>query len=567
MDPKNRQELHGLLSALLDGALEPGQESRLGGLLRQDPEARDLYLAYFGLHADLALRGEQREGAPPARSASTEAAHGVPIEVEPAKLDPDRASSARGTSLPPFGASRRTRYLAAGALGLAGLAAGLLLVLSPSWKRPQNISPPSNQGAEPIDHTVAVLLQAPGAEWEETDLPARVGAPLPPGWLRLKAGFAHIEFYNGAMVILEGPAEFQLISRTEAYCARGKLRATVPPQAQGFTIGSPKMDLVDRGTEFGLQVSAGGKTEVHVFQGKVELYNPGSSRETPSPRKLTTGQGGRLDDSGAVRPIALNADAFLTAQKLADRSRAETLRRQQNWLATSEALRRDPHLLVYYPFQAEQSWSRTLLDQAAGRRQPRDGAIVGCSWVTGRWPGKQGLEFKRVSDRVRLHVPGTFDALTLMAWVRVDALPNVNNSLFMTDGWPEGAPHWQIGNNGTLILGVRAPAKTRNPHYHAPNVLQPERLGQWLHLAVVYDRDGGLVTHYVDGRPVAQEAMVVNIPLRIGDAEIGNWNVAAGRASQPIRYFSGCMDEFMLFDRALSAREVEQLYNQGRPAF
>ena len=47
----------------------------------------------------------------------------------------------------------------------------------------------------------------------------------------LKSGHAQIEFYSGARVILEGPAEFELISRTEAFCKRGKLRNVIrwPP--------------------------------------------------------------------------------------------------------------------------------------------------------------------------------------------------------------------------------------------------------------------------------------------------------------------------------------------------
>src|SRR2546423_365918 len=85
------------------------------------------------------------------------------------------------------------------------------------------------------------------------------------------------------------------------------------------------------------------------------------------------------------------------------------------------------------------------------------GPSSGCAWVTGRWPGKKGLEFKRVSDRVRLHVPGAFDSLTLAVWARVDALPNRNNSLLMADAWNEGGAHWQIGETGTIILGIRAP--------------------------------------------------------------------------------------------------------------
>jgi hypothetical protein len=565
MDPKDRQELHELLSVLLDGALGAEQQDRLGELLRQHAEAREFYLAYFGLHADLALRGEQRDFLQAPLPTTAEGTQGQPIEAEQPEVEPPRAFPVRGASPPPSHIPHRSRFVLWGALGLSGLAAALLVALLIPWQRPRDVSTSEDQAAEATDSTVAVLLQAPGAVWGETNLSTRTGAPLAPGWLRLKSGFAQIEFYSGATVILEGPAELQLISRMEAYCARGKLRATVPPQAQGFTIGSPELALVDRGTEFGLEVGAGGKTEVHVFQGKVELHNPGSPREALPPKELTTGQGVRLDDPGIVRPIELNPAGFQTAQDLAARSREATRRRQQDWLAASEALRRDPSLLVYYPFEAEQPWSRTLLDQARGRQQPQDGAIVGCSWAAGRWQGKRGLEFKRVGDRVRLHVPGEFDALTLAAWVRVDALPNRNNSLFMTDGWKEGAAHWQIGDAGMLILGVKAPREVRNAHYHAPGVLTPERWGQWLHLAVVYDRLGGLVTQYVDGRSVMQEPVLLDIPLRLGDAEIGNWSTGPGGSRQPIRNFSGCMDEFMLFSRPLSAVEIEQLYNQGRP--
>src|SRR5262249_2658400 len=170
--------------------------------------------------------------------------------------------------------------------------------------------------AEPIDNTVAVLLQAPGAEWEETGLPLRAGAPLPPVRLLLKAGFAHLEFYSGATVILQAPADFQLIARSEAYCARGKLWATVPPQAQGFTIRSPKLNLVDRGTEFGLQVGSDERTEVHVFRGKVELYDTGAGQDKAA-KELTTGRGLRLDGPGQGRAIPSDPAAFRTPQDLA----------------------------------------------------------------------------------------------------------------------------------------------------------------------------------------------------------------------------------------------------------
>src|SRR5439155_7460122 len=141
-----------------------------------------------------------------------------------------------------------------------------------------------------------------------------------------------------------------------------------------------------------------------------------------------TGQSVRLDGP-VVQPIELNSAAFRTAKDLVARSADATRTRHQEWLEDRAALRKDPSLLVHYSFAAEHLWSRTLLDQVGGGSEPHDGVIVGCSWVTGRWPGIQGLEFKRVSDRVRFRVPGEFDPATLAAWVRVDALPNRTNSL------------------------------------------------------------------------------------------------------------------------------------------
>src|SRR5262249_30414604 len=169
-------------------------------------------------------------------------------------------------------------------------------------------------------------------------------------------------------------------------------------------------------------------------------------------QELTTGRGLRLEGPGKGSPIPSDPAAFPTAQVLAERAEAEMRHRHEDWKAASTALRQDPDLVVYYSFEPEPAWSRTLTDRAARQPERNDGAVVGCEWATGRWPGKQGLEFKRVSDRVRFNVPGEFDALTLAAWVRVDALPNRFNSLMMTDGWDEAAPHWHIGAEGKVEL-------------------------------------------------------------------------------------------------------------------
>jgi hypothetical protein len=559
-------ELRPLLDALCEETITPEQMRRLEELVLAHPEAEAHYVRYMSFYADLI---RQFSGPPPgtAGAATVGGAAGVTVASPVAGMPAAPAVVAPVVPAADPGRPRggRLRFLAWGTV--AGLAAGLLLGL---WLGVVPRRPAGHPaGGEATDDSVAVLLHTNRAEWEETGMPTRAGAPLPPGRLVLKSGSAQIEFYSGATVVLEGPTEFQLVSRTRAYCARGKLRARVPPHAQGFAVGSPAVNLIDRGTEFGLDVR-GGKTEVHVFEGKVDLYDPGADPKAPPRTELTTGQGLSVDGAGG-RPVTPDPAAFLTAGGLADRSAADTARRRAEWDAASRALRRDPALVVYYPFEVDASWDRRLRDEAGDRQLPRDGAIVGCAWGAGRWPGRQGLEFKRVGDRVRLHVPGEFRSLTLAAWVRPDALPNTNNALLMAEGWEEGEPHWQIGSDGTVILGIKGPPdynpvpNVRGPQYRAVGVLTPEYLGRWVHLAVAYDADAGVVVHYLDGRPVARTPVELDLPIRIGDAELGNWTAAMFRTRNPVRNFSGGIDEFLLFSRPLAGAEVERLYAQGRP--
>jgi Concanavalin A-like lectin/glucanases superfamily/FecR protein len=552
LPPDEFDELRALLDALCEETITAEQVRRLEELVLRYPEAEAYYVQYMSLFADLG-----RHFAVPGGRAERSLHERLGARAQSPQAGGQEMKAPRAGRR----ASRSVRLLVSWS---AAVAAGLLVAVA-LWPRPPVAPPLAEQGGEPLDDTVAVLVQASGAEWEDTGMPTRVGAPLPPGRLHLKAGVAQLEFYNGAIVILQGPADLRLVSRREAYCAQGKLRTTVPPPAQGFTIRSPKADLVDRGTEFGLQVDAGERTEVHVFEGKVELYDPGSDPGAAPHQDLTTGQGVRVDGPGVVRPIPPNPAAFLTARQLAARAVSEIEQRHKEWLAASAALRRDPDVVVYYPLQGEPAWSRVVVNQAAGRRQPGDGVIVGCTWGTGRWPGKQGLEFRQVSDRVRLHIPGQFDGLTLLAWVRVDALPNRYSSLLMTDGWEGGAPHWHIRQDGKISMGVQGIDRAPASHYFTSVVFTPERFGQWSQLAVVYDRDGGEVCHYLDGRRVKQTAVKLDIPLHLGDAEIGNWNTGSRSDKYPIRYLSGCMDEFVVFARALSGPEIERLYQQGRP--
>ena len=220
------------------------------------------------------------------------------------------------------------RRLPRWALWSAALAASVLLVIAlirtiGLRAKPENGASGSEMASEATTAAVAVLTRTVNAQWADGSEAPRPGSLLVPGELKLKSGLAQIEFFSGARVVLEGPAEFSLVSTNEGFCRLGRLTAEVPPQAQGFRVGTPQQDVVDRGTAFGVEVR-GAASEVHVFKGKVELHEKDARREDLGEGEAAAVEGGKR------RRVAANAAAFVSAAEL-DRAPDAERRWRDGW--------------------------------------------------------------------------------------------------------------------------------------------------------------------------------------------------------------------------------------------
>ncbi|MDA0350536.1 MAG: hypothetical protein O3C20_24425, partial [Verrucomicrobia bacterium] len=211
---KRHQEL---VDGYCSGILTDAEFVELENALRENPELQETLLEYRALES--ALR--------------------VSAAAETAQQIPKRAIGF-------FGQWRTQVYAVAATIAL--LLSGATIV----WLSSPELDPLENPQ---YDDGVAVLTRALGAVWEGGKQP-EPGDSIPPGHWKLSSGSAELEFYNGASVILQGPADLEIVSADGGILHAGKLRAQVPEHAHGFTITSPDVKLVDLGTAFGMDVDA-----------------------------------------------------------------------------------------------------------------------------------------------------------------------------------------------------------------------------------------------------------------------------------------------------------------------
>jgi hypothetical protein len=155
----------------------------------------------------------------------------------------------------------------------------------------------------------------------------------------------------------------------------------------------------------------------------------------------------------------------------------------------------------------------------------------------------------------------------MATWVRVEGLNNWYSSLMLTDDWDPGDAHWQLTASGQIVLGVRAVNDQQHDvDYATQPILGPSHLGQWVHIATVYDKPNNLVAHYLNGNRVLEERLQYPITLQIGSASIGNWTqTRTPFILPPIRSLNGRIDEFVILRRVLSHDEVKRMYELGKP--
>jgi len=89
--------------------------------------------------------------------------------------------------------------------------------------------------------------------------------------------------------------------------------------------------------------------------------------------------------------------------------------------------------------------------------------------------------------------------------------------------------------------------------------------GQWRHYAIAADSTSDTAELYLDGASQGTRALTIDVPFDIdpGGFVLGQEQDSVGGGFDPTQALNGTLDELYIFDRVLSAQDVQTLYTVG----
>jgi hypothetical protein len=529
-DPMHEQ-FESLLILLSESQLNDAQASDLGRLIELHPVLRIRYLEHCQMHA--LLRDQ----------------HGLLASWSPS----DETAAVHAGDKSFTWSARRV-------IGVCiALAAMLGIVAVGFWDIGLDATPVAVKPSQPYrGKTVAQLKNHLRAEFvygPRGEVTPPVGVPLPQGTYQLTSGIVEIESNSGAVVTIEAPATFTLADDQCIRVDHGRLAAHVPKSAIGFRVETASATVVDLGTDFAVEAVTGKNSEVHVFNGEVRINLHGSKASSARPLHLTTGKATRIDFlTGMPAGIDIDEQRFLRRLEL------EPGTYTQKVLALQPA--------AYYPM--DPVGDGTLLSDVGPHATDAKidfGRASEPVWA----PGKVGLAFalggpaQQTYAVVPSYSQADGDQLSVVAWVSARSRPR----------WASIAKNWAGSEQwGQFHFGLYYDSGELEVHIQDSSEKEitvkdsvPLPLHDWHHVAFV--ADGSKLRLYRNGREVSSAPYrQLRSDPRIKALAIGTKLNLAGDMPDhhDFNMWDGRLDELAIFNHALSAEQIRELYDLGNSA-
>ncbi len=402
--------------------------------------------------------------------------------------------------------------------------------------------------------TFADIAAAPGTIFRIID-PSGQEADLEAGAsVFVEQGTVELDYASGSRAIVQGPAQFTLVSPREFELLSGTGFFHIARDDHGFAVTTSELTVTDLGTRFGVRSHPAPGHEIHVIGGRVGAVARGNA---DSFAILEAGEARRVTETGRLQAIIPEGDAFLSnlpdglvdirfsfddvvgPSVIAEGSLADLIDVRATYVSGGG-------------IPAEPTLVPGRFGQAIALRGDGD-------HVTTTWEGIGGTAPRSVS--VWFKLPRDADLTSLPALV----------------GW--GDPNTYAGK-WKVLLAEEPPGSPIVARVsigsEASDGLTPVEDGGWHHLVAVYPGvptvgAGGPIKIYLDG--VRETTTAQRFDQHPGGALFPETRTR-GRAARPLRIglsvesrsgsFPGLIDEVRVYAGALSEAEVTRLFHENR---
>jgi hypothetical protein len=443
------------------------------------------------------------------------------------------------------------------------VAVGLVLALRPG-KPPQ----PPEPGQSRIE--VATAIKVESVQWEADSATPGEGTVVTAGRLRLRSGRLTLAFFSGVSLTVEGPADLEVLAADRVFCHRGKLRARVPRGAEGFTVRAAGYEVVDLGTEFGLNLEPGGKSQVMVFEGEAAVSVLG--KDGRSVRGALLNRARRSvevePDAGHIEDLSPQPDAFIPLGQFVaaplelDAGYADEILHSRPW--------------GYWRFEALEGGR--VPNEVAGRPP----LLAMGSVALERSPGGNGWARFRPDDHTQAFLmdgewsPPRAGGYAIELWVQAD-LPSPNAFgqtalVSLIDKNMHNASkhvaYLELAGRGRRVAhepcAVRFLDRWPAAMVGGTDVFSRRTVVPSLWHHVVGQKSGDTLELYVDGEPVGTSPARLNADspedattacrLLVGRLKVFNQPPPMSE----VRPFEGRLDELAVYDHPLSLEEIRR---------
>ncbi len=559
--PRTEREMQELLGRLCDERTTPDEVAWLAEMLRRGGRERTCYLEFMAEEAALAAQATFAARSPDLTGSSLvdlELVFGRQAELAIESVSESVAPAVQaqveraGTLGRLWQAGwQRLHHVTPVSLLISAIYLTLFLALLALWQVPGWQPSPETPGGQTKQY-VAHVSRALDATWSDdsglVEQPVRDLAAGEP--LHLDTGWAEIRFYSGAAVLVQGPARLRPQGENRLELLLGSITARVPPAAVGFTVETAEATLVDLGTEFGIRVDGGRQLDVEVFDGRVRLELPGRSQQSDA-MELGAGQAARVV-AGRLSPTEAGGGTRFV--------RRMPLMRYGPYARAVLAERP----LAYYRFSSltsEEGDRFSPREVRAGQVAPAPGlnraSGFGGLEEMNHWANFDGGGRSYLTD---LKTGWGSEAGTIGYWLRMDGDGHSTQTQLFASGdgtgsfGGAGSGGWigtfsrLDGSFGISINGVQIESRLGA-------IEQP---AQWNHIFYTWQSgeqpDTSRIAIYLNGNLVAAADDLHWEAFTVGAAGFGK------ELSGDTRLFKGSADEVAIFERALSAEEVRNLY-------